>query len=91
MHNIFFHLNIYNGVYGFRESVSHLYEWKEFVVGIVHIITRMTDNEQLLGGYWFLKSLFLGSLIGYTTIKYVKNKWIGGDYFMYNYNLGFNQ
>ena len=78
IHNIFFHLNIYNGVYGFRGSVSHLYEWKEFLVGIIHIITRMTDNEQLLGGYWFLKSLFLGSLIGYTTIKYVKNKWIGG-------------
>lgn len=78
MHNIFFHLNIYNGVYGFRGSVSHLYEWKEVVVGIVHVITRMTDNEQLLGGYWFLKSLFLGSLIGYITIKYIKNKYYGG-------------
>ena len=54
-------------------------EWKEYVVGIVHVITRMTDNEQLLGGYWFLKSLFVGSIVGYIVIKNIKSRLFGGD------------
>lgn len=78
LHNVFFYLNIYNSEYGFRGSVSYLYAWKDFIIGIIHIITRMTDNEQLLGGYWFLKSLLVGSLIGYVFIKYFKKRLFGG-------------
>lgn len=80
LHNVFFYFNIYNGEYGFRGNVSRLYEWKDYVLGVVHIITRMSDNEQLLGGYWFLKSLFVGSLIGYVVIRTIKNKQLGGGY-----------
>ena len=78
LHNVFFHLNLYNDIYGWRGEVSRLYGWQDVAVGIVHIVTRMTDNEQLLGGYWFLKTLLFGSLIGYAMIKYVKNIQIGG-------------
>ena len=78
LHNVFFHLNLYNDIYGWRGEVSHLYGWQDVAVRIVHVVTRMTDNEQLLGGYWFLKALLFGSLIGYATIKYVKNIRIGG-------------
>lgn len=90
LHNVFFYLNIYNSEYGFRGSVSYLYAWKDFIIGIIHIITRMTDNEQLLGGYWFLKSLLVGSLIGYVFIKYFKKRLFGGGYFAKHDNrLGF--
>ena len=71
-HNIFFHLNIYNGEYGFNGQVSKLFSMIDYGKAFVHIVTRMTDNEQLLGGYWFLRELFLASILGYVTIKFVK-------------------
>lgn len=78
LHNVFFYVNIYNGEYGFRGNVSHLYVWQEYASHFVHIVTRMSDNEQLLGGYWFLKSLFVGSIIGYIVIKKIKSRLFGG-------------
>lgn len=87
LHNFFFYLNIYNSEYGFRGSVSYLYGWKDFIIGIIHIITRMSDNEQLLGGYWFLKSLLVGSLIGYVIIKFFKKRLFGGGDFARHDNL----
>lgn len=78
LHNVFFYLNIYNGEYGFRGIVSNLYNCNDIVVHIFHIITRMTDNEQLLGGFWFLRSLLAGSIIGYLVIKKIHSKIYGG-------------
>ena len=76
LHNLFFYLNIYNGEFGFRGIVSHLYTWQETFKKAVFIVTKMSDTEQLLGGYWFLKSLFWGSLIAFFIIRNVKNvKW----------------
>ena len=63
MHNVFFYLNIYNDEYGFRGEVSHLYDIKEYVYRFMSIIIQMVGEEQLLGGYWFLHSLFWGSFI----------------------------
>lgn len=79
LHNLFFYLNIYNDVYGFEGKVSHLYTLKEHIIKAVHLLTAMRDNEQLLGGYWFLKQLFCASIICLYTIKYVKNAIIGGS------------
>lgn len=78
LHNLFFYLNIYNNEYGFRGNVSHLYTWHETLKKAISIITRMSDTEQLLGGYWFLKSLFWSSLIAFCVIKYVKDVKVGG-------------
>lgn len=69
LHNAFYHLNIYNGEYGFRGVVSHIYGWQDFIVNFLRII-RMGGNEQLLGGYWFLKTLFYSSILGCLTIRY---------------------
>lgn len=69
LHNIFFHLNLYNGIYGFRDTVSELYSPYEFVKKTYHIIFKMVDNEQLLGGYWFLRTLFWCSLGTYIYIR----------------------
>lgn len=78
LHNFFFALNIYNGQYGFHGNVSSLYDNDDFALKTFHILTRMTDNEQLLGGYWFLRSLFVGSIIGFIVIKYIKSPISGG-------------
>lgn len=81
LHNIFFHLNIYNGEYGFHGVVSELYTWKDFSFSALHILTRMTDNEQLLGGFWFLRSLLVGSILGFFVIKNIHSKIFGGGFY----------
>ena len=67
-HNVFFHLNIYNGSYGFNGRTSCLYSKLDFIQHFENIVIRMQGNEQLLGGFWFLKSLFWGNLIAFSVI-----------------------
>lgn len=81
-HNVFFYLNIYNGEFGFRGNVSHLYSLTDFAKRTIMIVTTMSGSEQLLGGYWFLKSLFVGSFIAYFFIKFIKNPIIRGGYLL---------
>lgn len=81
LHNVFFYLNIYNSDYGFRGNVSHIYSLTDFAKHAIMIVTSMSGSEQLLGGYWFLKSLFVGSFIAYFFIRYVKNSIIRGGVF----------
>ena len=76
-HNVFYYLNIYNGEYGFRGEVSYLYTWKEYAVRCIRIVLGLHGQEQLLGGYWFLPQLLYASIIGFFTIKYVRNLYTG--------------
>lgn len=78
LHNVFYSLNIYNDTYGFRGSVSHLYTLKEFAINEVHIITKMGGTEQLLGGYWFLYTFFVASILSYFVIKTCRKPLMGG-------------
>lgn len=71
-HNVFFHLNIYNAEYGYKGNISYLFSSADFIKKAVLIVTTMSGNEQLLGGYWFLRCLLLASLISLVTIKYIK-------------------
>ena len=73
LHNVFFYLNIYSDEYGFNGRVSALYSISDYLSRAVSIVTKMKEHEQLLGGYWFLKSLFVGSLIFYFVRRYVKS------------------
>ena len=68
LHNVLFHLNIYNGEFGFRGEVSRLYDLGEYISIALSIVTRMKGEEQLLGAYWFLHTLFFGSFIFYLII-----------------------
>ena len=56
-HNLFAKLYIYDNLYTFHN----------FTDKIIHIIT-LTGSEQLLGGFWFLKELLYGSIIGFLAI-----------------------
>lgn len=76
-HNIFFHLNIYNGEYGYRGSVSHLYSIPEILRRAFIGCGLFLYPEQLLGGYWFLVQLFWASIIGFVAIKFVKSPALG--------------
>ena len=69
LHNVLFELNVYNDVFGFNGAVSSKYTWRELGVHCFKAL-YFGSGEQLLGGYWFLKELFWGSLIGYVCIKY---------------------
>lgn len=76
-HNVFYHLGIYNGEYGFKGGVSYLYTWKEYAIRCIRIVVGLHGQEQLLGGYWFLPQLLYASIIGFFTIKYVRNLCLG--------------
>jgi fucose 4-O-acetylase-like acetyltransferase len=69
LHNVFLALNIYNGEYGFRGAVSHEYGLMETLKNALFIVTTMSHGEQLLGGFWFLKSLFVGSMFFFFLTK----------------------
>lgn len=73
LHNVFFYLNIYNDSYGFHGEVSYLYAWRDFAKDCLFILTRMTDNAQLLGGYWFLREMFFGTILSLFLMKYIRS------------------
>lgn len=89
LHNVFCFFHIYNEEYGLPGAASVPYLWKDFAVHALHIVTKMTDAEHMLGGYWFLHTLFFASLIGFTGIKLNKPKCaiIGGGYFSLSFNI----
>lgn len=78
LHNVFFHLNIYNDLYGFKGIVQQLYGVKDVVKNVAKIVLAMNETEMLLGGYWFLKELFLGSFLALGCFKYFRNDFLGG-------------
>lgn len=69
LHNIFFYLNIYNGTFGFEGEVSQLYGVSDYLKKAFLIFFCLSGNEQLLGGYWFLHTMFFASFIFYALLK----------------------
>ena len=63
LHNVFFHLNLYNA------STSSLYSIRVFLTKAFYIVFTINNFEELLGGYWFMRSLFWCSIISYFIIK----------------------
>lgn len=61
LHNIFFFLNIYNEKFGYLGG-SHYYGWQETIHKLINIIFTMDDHEYILGGFWFIKILFLDAI-----------------------------
>ena len=79
LHNLFCSLNIYNGEYGFKGMTFHPYSVNEMIEKAFHIVTKMYDEEILLGGYWFLNSLMWGSLVFYLCRRFVPHLLGGGN------------
>lgn len=62
LHNFFLLLGIYNPYYGF-DGGSAFYSISEVFHRLVMILFTMNGYEELLGGFWFLRSLFVSCLI----------------------------
>lgn len=62
LHNIFYHLHLYNNCYTLTE----------FITRTLKILT-LTGSEQLLGGFWFLKELLYASVISILFFKLISN------------------
>lgn len=74
LHNLFYNLNIYSDSYGYLTYKSSLYDINEFVHRLKYIFIAMNNHEELLGGFWFLKTLLLSS-IGFSVIDYLLCRW----------------
>ena len=72
LHNYLFRLNIYNDQFGYLGAVSHLYSTAEIIESIQETF-NMQHIERLLGGFWFLSTLFWASLIAWIALKMCKN------------------
>lgn len=70
LHNLFFNLNIYNVEYGTGTGLIH-YNLKTYLRLLLAAL-RFNTQEQLLGVFWFLKSLFFGYFIFYFFVKFFK-------------------
>ena len=101
LHNVFYHLHIYSDEYGYGGKTSVFYTSSDFVGKAISIATKMQGHEQLLGAYWFMKLLFVGSFIFYIALKVLKSKAWGAllllalsvllstlDWKLYYFNIG---
>lgn len=68
LHNIFYHLNIYNSIILFQGNPSFLYNIQDFLQKAFKNAFSMNEHEQLLRSFWFLKQLFLSSIFVSTFI-----------------------
>lgn len=57
--------NVFYSFYFYEEP----YILKDFIIRFIQVVFTMNHCEQLLGGYWFLHSLFWGALIFYAILK----------------------
>ncbi len=68
-HNVFYEIGFYSS------EDTHHYTLYEFGCKLLHVVTSMNGHEQLLDPFWFLKQLFLSSLIAYIVL-YMLRKWV---------------
>lgn len=74
LHNIFYHLNIYNNIILFQGNPSFLYSTQDILQKAIKNAFSMNEHEQLLRSFWFLKQLFLSSIL-VSTITFSANKY----------------
>ena len=64
LHNIFYDLHMYNQEFGINHFSSDYFHLMDFRHSIGSLFIFMDgDQTRILGGFWFIKELFFGSLI----------------------------
>lgn len=63
LHNVFFFVGLLNSQYGFNGLVEKWYHLNDFVSHFTDICFKMTGYDNLIGTYWFMRSLFVASLL----------------------------
>lgn len=76
LHNILFGIHIYSHDYGYLGVGVEEYNTDRTIDYIWQLFSSMSCHEQLLGGYWFLRSLFFGSLISWLALRICKRPWL---------------
>lgn len=69
LHNFFFHLNIINDEYGLIDKCETYYSSQDILFHASNAFFLIC-KEDLLAGYWFLKSLFWGSFLFYLSFRF---------------------
>lgn len=73
LHNVFFRIDIYGNVYDYNGQYQHIYSsFYDYGYNILRALFMCT-NEQLLGGLWFLRTLFIASIIGVLLMSYIRS------------------
>lgn len=62
LHNLLLAIGVYNTHYGY-EGGSFFYSVSEMLKRLGMILFTMTGYEELLGGFWFIRSLFISCLL----------------------------
>lgn len=70
LHNLFFCLNLYNPQFGIGNGVLY-YNFRDILLHLFYAIFRFDSQEQLLGVFWFINSLFFGYFIFYFCLKFI--------------------
>lgn len=78
LHNVMLDFHIYSTVFEFNGKAMHYYPPQEMLKKLLSVCT-MHGTERLLGGFWFLRALFWGSIIFYVFRKVVNNALVGAS------------
>lgn len=62
LHNVFMFVGVYNPYYGY-EGGSSYYSVSDILQKLFLILFTMHDYEEILGGFWFIRALFITSLL----------------------------
>ncbi len=81
LHNIFYKLNIYNSTFGYNGNVSYLYSIPDYLNKFKMIVFHFSGYEQLLGAFWFLRSLFIVNIFFFLSIWISKR--ISKQYYLF--------
>lgn len=73
LHNLFCYINFYTNEYLAGSLVVAHYSIKDYVINILKAIVGMSTQEPLIGGFWFLRSLLIASLLSIGALKLLKN------------------
>lgn len=63
LHNVFFHFGILNSTYGYAGEVDYWYSIQDITYSLFVAAISMNTFEHLLGAFWFIKALFVGSIL----------------------------
>lgn len=72
LHNLFCYLHIYSPLYGYQRHGVDMLSISQAKDSVWSVVTSMYGTDQLLGGFWFLRELLLGSVIAFVAMKAIR-------------------
>lgn len=75
LHNLFVSMHLLNDTFGYRGKVYYSYPFHEMMCRIFKGFALM-NSESFSGAFWFIKALFLGSILYLLVQSKMKNRWV---------------